>query len=277
MTRNHLDTEFATIAARADFQNDPAVRARMLDAFREHVAHAPIRPGILQGIRTQIARMIPTRRVRFRSSTNAEDLPGFNGAGLYRSIVVNANAADAEMADAIRNVWASVWSFQGYEERAFFRIDQSRVAMGILVQESIDDDVIDGVAITANPFNEGRPGLFINAQLAGGEGGAVTSARGNDVPEQILYYTYGAEREYERMSRSSRTNGAPVLSDNEVFSLSQVLRAIHRHFNPNEWENRRAMDVEFILAGPSRRLVIVQARPYTMRYDEGRGWAMPPS
>jgi phosphoenolpyruvate synthase/pyruvate phosphate dikinase len=217
-----------------------------------------------------------SRRVRFRSSTNAEDLPGFNGAGLYRSVVVPIDGTDAQLADGLRSVWSSVWSFPGYEERAYFRIDPRRVAMGVLVQESIDDDVVDGVAITANPFNEGRPGLFVNVQVAGDEGGAVTSARGDAVPEQILYYTYGGEREFERLSRSSLTHGAPVLSDEEIYQLSFALRAIHLHFIPLGDESHRAMDVEFILAGPSRRVVFVQARPYTVRYDEGRTMATRP-
>jgi hypothetical protein len=36
------------------------------------------------------------------------------------------------------------------------------------------------------------------------------------------------------------------------------------------------MDVEFIFAGPERRLVVVQARPYLVHWTEGRGWARPP-
>jgi len=36
------------------------------------------------------------------------------------------------------------------------------------------------------------------------------------------------------------------------------------------------MDVEFILHGPQRALVVVQARPYTMRHDQGREAAVEP-
>ena len=147
--------------------------------------------------------------------------------------------------------------------------------MGVLVQESIDDDVVDGVGITANPFNAGRPAVFLNAQVAGAEGGAVTSARGDDVPEQVLYYTYGEEGEFERLSRSSRTNGAPVLTDAEVMTLSRALRAIHRGLNDAIGAGDTPMDVEFILAGSARRLVFVQARPYPIRHDFDRGMAMP--
>jgi phosphoenolpyruvate synthase/pyruvate phosphate dikinase len=140
----------------------------------------------------------------------------------------------------------------------------------------VDDDRVDGVAVTANPFNAGRPALFVNAQVAGEEGGSVTSSRGDDVPEQILYYTYGGEGEFERLSRSSRAHGAYVLRDEEVLRLASVLVSIHAHFIGSSYESDHAMDVEFVLAGPDRRLVIVQARPIALRHDEGRGWAEPP-
>ncbi len=271
-----IDSAVRAALVRPDFVNDVQVRLRVLAEVRQRIEAASMDPRLLAAVRARIQQLFPGVAVRFRSSTNAEDLPGFNGAGLYRSTRVAVGADDAAIATAIRAVWSSVWSLQAHEERTYFRIDPLRVAMAVLVQESIDDDVVDGVALTGNPFNQGRPGLFINVQVAGAEGGAVTSARGDDVPEQILYYTYAGEREFERMSRSTRTRGAPVLRDDEVFTLSQVLRAIHGHFIPSDITGFRAMDVEFILSGAARRIVIVQARPYTLRYDEGRAMAAQP-
>jgi hypothetical protein len=90
----------------------------------------------------------------------------------------------------------------------------------------------------------------------------------------VLYYTYGEEREFERLSRSSRTNGAPVLTDDEVARVADALRLIHARFN-RTLTRESPMDVEFILAGRERRLVFVQARPYPIRWDHDRGTAMP--
>jgi hypothetical protein len=261
---------------------DPAVRAdpdrlsTQLRLLRERIAGSPLDPALLAAVRQRVRELIPTRRVRLRSSTNAEDLPGFNGAGLYRSVVIEADATDAALSDAIRAVWASTWNLQAHQERSFFRIDESRVAMAVLVQESIDDDVVDGVAITANPFNEGRPAYFINAQVAGDEGGSVTSARSDQVPEQVIYYTYGETGEFERIARSSLTHGAAVMTDAELIHLAEALRAIHERFVPDPWDHAHAMDVEFILHGPRRELVVVQARPYSLRYDQGREMAVEP-
>jgi len=254
---------------------DPAARERALADIRARITATPVAPSLLRAVRARARELFPGAAMRLRSSTNAEDLPGFNGAGLYRSTRVGADADDAALSDALRAVWASTWGFQAHEEREFFRIDSSRVAMAVLAQESVDDDVVDGVAITANPFNEGRPALFFNAQVAGDAGGAITSARADAVPEQVLWYTYAGDGEYERVSRSSLSQGADVLREADLRALVGHLRAIHAHFVGDDTAGR-AMDVEFLLAGPARRVVIVQARPITLRYDEGRGFAMPP-
>ena len=50
--------------------------------------------------------------VILRSSTNAEDLTGFNGAGLYESVTLKGSASSdpKQVGAAIKKVWASVWS-----------------------------------------------------------------------------------------------------------------------------------------------------------------------
>jgi hypothetical protein len=272
---NGLDAALARMMADASFQSDPAVRERALADFRARVSAAPVDPALVRAVRAQIAAQLPgATGVRFRSSTNAEDLPGFNGAGLYSSARVGRDATEAQIADALRNVWASTWSFQGYEERAYYRIAQAEVAMAILVQESIDDDQVIGVAITGNPFDEGRPGYFINAQLSAG---SVTSAGSGEVPEQLIFYTYPAPGALERVSTSSRTHGGQVLSDAEARALTDVLHQIQTHFyGESVGQTGQAMDVEYLFAGADRHVVTVQARPYTLHFNEGREWARPP-
>ena len=275
--RTHaLEADLNRMLADPAFQSDSATRERALAAFRARIIATPVDPALLRAIRAQINALFPGTRVRYRSSTNAEDLPGFNGAGLYLSDASGANPSERQIADALRRVWASTWSFQGYEERAYFRIVQTEVAMSVMVQESIDDDHAAGVAITGNPFDEGRPGYFINAQLSAG---SVTSAATGEVPEQLIFYTFPLPGALERISSSSRTGGRPVLSEAEAIALSRVLFQIHAHFTNERqvWQTGHAMDVEFLIAGPDRHVVIVQARPFTIHWDEGRGYARPPS
>jgi len=134
----------------------------------------------------------------------------------------------------------------------------------------------NGVAITANPFYVNRPGYFVNAQTLGG---SVTGAAGDEVPEQHLIYTY-AGIEAELVSRSSRNGGAPILREAEILELAQVLEVLDHHFEPR-WADRIgripegseahvAAEVEFLIAGDDRDVVVLQARPFVVVYSEGQ-------
>ena len=173
------------------------------------------------------------------------------------------------MADALREVWASVWLLPAYEEREWYRVPHQSVAMAILAQPFVDGAMVNGVAITVNPFYEARPGFFINAQALGG---SVTGAAGDEVPEQHLIYTYMETPEYELLSRSSRSGGAVLLTELDLLHLGNVLGVLHAHFEPRWTGGANAVDVEFLIAGEDRHVVVLQARPYTVRWSEGQRW-----
>lgn len=280
----------------AAFQSDRGARSRALQDLRSGIERTSVDPGLLRRVRQKIQRFPGAPRVILRSSTNAEDLPGFTGAGLYESVVISGTADNTEIASALRRVWASVWRLGAYEEREWYRINHSQVAMGVIVQPFVDGAVANGVALTANPYFEGRPGFFVNAQALGG---SVTGAQGDEIPEQYLIYTY-AGFEAELVSRSSRNGGAPLFDEPKLRELHAVLQAIHDHFTPL-WQRRAglltatgdtvqaqegpaaapstdtdatgptstvAAEVEFLLAGEDRHVVVLQARPFTVRYSE---------
>ncbi|HEY8993337.1 MAG TPA: PEP/pyruvate-binding domain-containing protein, partial [Lacunisphaera sp.] len=218
-------------------------------------------------VRERMRQIAPDKRWILRSSTNAEDLAGFTGAGLYRSLKVKAGASEADVAEAIRGVWASVWLQGAFEERSWYRVDHGAVGMAILAQPFVDGAVANGVAITANPFAGMRPGFLINAQTAEG---SVTGAAGNEIPEQHLVYTFTDDFEFEVLSRSSRTGGQPLLTESDLRALASVLQRLHDHLLPLWKEPANAVDVEFLIAGEDRHIVILQARPYTITYGPGQ-------
>jgi rifampicin phosphotransferase len=249
------------------FASDAATRARWLERVRAAIQEHPVDAGLVEQVRERMHALAPQSRWILRSSTNAEDLAGFTGAGLYRSIKVQAGADDAQIASAIAEVWASVWLQGAFEERAWFRVDHAAVGMAVLVQPFVDGAFANGVAITANPFTEQRPGYFINAQTTAG---SVTGAGGNEVPEQHLVYTYGDTFETELLSRSSRMSGAALLTDDDLRAMSGVLGKLHAHFI-HHWRGRaNAVDVEFLIAGGDRHVVVLQARPYRVVYAKGQ-------
>jgi hypothetical protein len=248
------------------FAEDAAVRVRWLDAVRAAIEARPVDPALVKAVHERMT-VAPSSRWILRSSTNAEDLAGFTGAGLYRSIRVKAGADEAAVARAIAEVWASVWLQGAFEERAWYRIDHSAVGMAILVQPFVDGAIANGVAITANPFTETRPGFFVNAQTTAG---SVTGAAGDEVPEQFLIHNYSGVFETELLSRSSRLGGTALLGDDDLRALSAALDALHGHFM-KKWRGRaNAVDVEFLVAGPGRQVIVLQARPYRVRYSKGQ-------
>ena len=93
----------------------------------------------------------PTQGLRFRSSSNVEDLEGFNGAGLYTSSTgfLYPQAQDADdrhknIAKALRETWASYWGLEPFEERTLEGIDHLSGWMGVLVHPNFDDRYEEG-------------------------------------------------------------------------------------------------------------------------------------
>ncbi len=266
LAANHLDGKVAALLGDASLRHDAGRLRTALEDLRTSILAAPVPAEIVDPLLAQIhGKLAGSARVRLRSSTNSEDLAGFSGAGLYHSAKVDPSSR-ASVEDGLRDVWSSVWSWDAFAERDWYGIDHARVAMAILVQESIDDDDVIGVAITGNPYYQGRPAVYVNAQA---RGGSVTGAAGDEVPEQFLYYTYDTGRGIERISASSRAPGKVLISDLEARQFADQLEKIHEEFVGAEVGGAKCVDVEFLIR-KNRELVIVQARPYEIHWTDDR-------
>ncbi|MCC6874625.1 MAG: hypothetical protein IT378_10000, partial [Sandaracinaceae bacterium] len=267
LERTGLATGIAGMLADQAFRSQAQLRAQRLAELRAMIERSPVDPALVRELRARIRRFPSSSRVILRSSTNAEDLPGFTGAGLYRSIVVAANAGEAELTRALREVWSSVWLLGAYEEREWYRVDHASVAMAVLVQPFVDGAIANGVALTNNPYFEGRPAYFVNAQALGG---SVTGATGDEIPEQYLIYTYSEDLEMELLTRSSRTGGQTLLREAELRELAEALTLLHTRLRPQWGPRANAADVEFLVAGPDRHVIILQARPFTVAWNDAQ-------
>ncbi|MFK7989789.1 MAG: PEP/pyruvate-binding domain-containing protein [Sandaracinaceae bacterium] len=254
-----VDDAIAAFLASDARSGDPT---EALADLRSRIQSAPVDPGLLRSVRDRIRALAPGGRVRLRSSTNAEDLPGFNGAGLYASQALDAAASDEDLANGLRHIWSSVWNLGAFQEREHYRIAHARVAMAILVQVSIDDAIGNGVAITQNPYDRLREGVLINIQTTGA---SVTGAHGDQLPEQWLTFTYLPAREPELIARSSLTDGA-ILSREEVLRITRQLEDIHHAWRDHLSDGSNAVDVE-LLVRENREVVYVQARPYRVEWQ----------
>lgn len=269
LMRNGIDVELDALLSDPVTLADPVARRDALLALRERIESAPVDPELLGELELLLRRSYGTERVRFRSSTNVEDLSGFNGAGLYESHSAQLGTGVREVEDALRRVWSSLWTPRGFEERELFGIDQSAIAMGVLIHRGFPDEEANGVAITTNVLQPDSHGYYLNAQL--GELSVVQPETG-DLPEQLLYKFYDPP-EIVVLGRSTATGGRPVLSSVETHRLACALSAIHArfqdHYRPRLGGEPFAVDVEWKLAGPERALVVKQARPWS------RGHALP--
>jgi hypothetical protein len=248
-----------------EFRADPSTHADGLERVRRLILEHRVDKGLLAEVIEGVRVRFGEERVRFRSSSNTEDLATFNGAGLHGSTSADIEGSSSSVEDALREVWSSLWNTRAYDERAFGHVDQSRAAMAVLVHQAWQSEAAQGVAISRNVLHATRDSqYYINAQV--GEASVTNPAPG--VTSDEMVYTPPPRRpKVDFQSRSSLSRGSDVLSFAEIQLLGCALDSIHTHFQPlvdPDSQNRLyAMQIEWKLIGPMRRLLVKQARPYS--------------
>ena len=244
-------------------RNDPKYRREKLSQLRNAFDAGVISPMAMAKINRQRTSIFGEDGLFVRSSTNAEDLPGFNGAGLYTTV---PNVTDeASLSAAIKKVWGSVWNDRAFEARDAAGIDHKSVMASVLVQLGINADAA-GVMITENPFDPSEDGaVFINAK----RGLGIRVVEGRKVAEQLLYRSY--PESIQILTRSTDDvmlsfdedggvkevavePGRLVLTDEKARRLARIGKVIARYFG------NKPQDIEWLFVG--EQLYIVQSRPY---------------
>ena len=192
MEHNGFHERVEGMLADEDFQSDFAVQDDMLDDLRDDIEDADTPQWILDALAAMHAQFPPDTSLRYRSSTNNEDLPGFNGAGLYDSKTQDPDETEEDGIDkSLKGVFASLWNFRAFAEREFHRINHTAAAMGVLVHPNYRDELANGVAVSFDPLN-GRPDqYYVNTQV--GED-LVTNPEAHSVPEEIVLFPDGSYR-----------------------------------------------------------------------------------
>ena len=262
MKHNDFYTRIETMLADADFQENFDTQDEELKDLRDAIEDGETPAWIL----TALADMntgFPqgTTNRKYRSSTNNEDLPGFNGAGLYDSKSQKPDEDEEDGLDkSLKEVYASLWTFRAFTERDFHRIDHLTAAMGILVHPSYQDELVNGVAVSFDPTGSARPGAYyVNSQV--GED-LVTNPEAHSVPEELLLYNDGS---YRIVATSNQVApGELLMSSGQIGQLRRHLQEIHNHFkglyNPAAGDPF-AMEIEFKITSENK-LAIKQARPW---------------
>ena len=264
MKHNDFYTRIETMLADEDFQTDFQAQADSLKKLRKAIEDAETPDWTVSAIETMNESFSAGINRRYRSSTNNEDLPGFNGAGLYDSKSQKPSEDEKDLAKSLKEVYASLWNFRAFIERDFHRVDHLSAAMGVLVHPSYRDELVNGVAVSFDPVS-GREGrYYVNSQV--GED-LVTNPDAHSIPEELLLRRIRLSNSVsaEVLATSNQVSpGELLMSPTQIRQLRIHLEVIHDHFaglydpGPDE---PFAMEIEFKITSDNI-LAIKQARPW---------------
>ena len=263
MKANDLYDDIATMLADTDFQTDFDTQEKELKKLRKKIKKGETPDWIITALEEMHGEFPEGTSLRYRSSTNNEDLPGFNGAGLYDSKTQHPEETEEDgIAKSLKQVYASLWNFRAFTEREFYRVDHLAAAMGVLVHPNYSDELVNGVAVSFDPIT-GRDGYYyVNSQI--GED-LVTNPEAHSVPEEILLYRVDRYLRYDVLGTSNQAEpGQLLMSRDQLGQLRRHLAVIHEKFEelygigPGE---RFAMEIEFKITSENV-LAIKQARPW---------------
>ncbi len=270
------------------FRSDAAYRRKCLNDFIEYACeNGTINPILLNDITIKTIDVFgdASVKVRFRSSSNAEDDIEFNGAGLYdsTSVCLLDNLDNDEEGPSIcdpdkkkertierglKTVWMSLWNPKAFEEREYYQIGHQNARMGILVTRAFPAEDCNGVAFTGDPVSGSKDYYLINVQK--GDDSVVQPGTGVIPEKDIIYIENGSVTGINRVRSSSLTADQEwVLSDAQLNELASVLTKIEQEMPVEDQEYRRdqiIFDIEFKY--DNGRLVIKQIRPTLITSNE---------
>ncbi|MCA9704995.1 MAG: hypothetical protein KDK70_03985 [Myxococcales bacterium] len=263
------------------FRTDAALRKQRLSALRQHMRqYGVVSPALVEALRARIAQEFGSEAVmvRVRSSSNAEDTPTFNGAGLYDSTSAcaadSAGAAGAASAcdpsseprsleRALARVWSSLWNYGAFEEREYYQLDHRIIAMGATVSLRYEGEQANGVAFTGDPLHSASLRYTVNAQL--GEVDVVSPTPGVTAELSFLTIAGGEVTEIERAVPSTLVpEGEAVVSDAHLRELGGLMAMLAETY-PVDYQldgpQAPILDLEFKVTRDDA-LVIKQIRTF---------------
>jgi phosphohistidine swiveling domain-containing protein len=239
--------------------------------IRNRFLRAPMPDRIRSEVGERLDGAFATETLAVRSSALGEDAEGASFAGLHDS-VVGVRGLD-ETLDAVRSVWASLWTDRALLYRRELGIDPSSSTMAVVIQRLVEGRV-SGIGFGSHPVNPGQLAVEavhgLNQGLVEGtiepDHWAVDSATGRIVehrPPDVrrrLVLDNGSPRV------EAPPNLPPPLDRERLNRVIDAVRAAGRVFACPQ-------DVEWTIADDG--LVLLQSRPITTgagEEDDKRSW-----
>jgi phosphohistidine swiveling domain-containing protein len=233
---------------------DAALRIRA--AFLAQPLSELLRDSVAEGLQGFDA----STPLAVRSSAIGEDSAGHSFAGLHESIIGVRGRCAVE--DAVRLVWASLWSDAALLYRKELGLDPAHSRMAVLVQAMVDADR-SGVAFARDP-RDMRNGHAVIESVAGPCSLLVDGVVDPEHWEldrkthEIIAWIPGR--------RDDAEPDAPLLEPRDLENILETLLSVEQLFG---W----SPDMEW--TGTSGSLTVLQARPITAMVsdeNEKRAW-----
>ncbi|NIQ97406.1 MAG: hypothetical protein GWO11_02740 [Desulfuromonadales bacterium] len=243
---------------------DTALRIRGL--FRSTPLPRALQDELLAGLAP-----LPDGPMVVRSSSPVEDSASFSFAGLHES-VVNVRGSE-ELLQALRTVWASLWSDRALLYRRELGLSIENSAMAVVVQRMLVGEV-SGVLFTRSPFDENE--CLLEAVRGLNEGlvsGAVEPDRwrlqrrdgkviGHEAGRSDLTTVAVAGGVSQvRLDESGRSK--PLMGPERLHALYDLGKRIETIFAAPQ-------DIEWTVCGET--IHPLQARPVTAARGDKRSW-----
>jgi len=208
--------------------------------------------------------------VAVRSSATAEDIESASFAGQQDTYL---NVTRDELLNAVKKVWASLYSVRAISYRRSKGINQVTVEMAVVVQKMVNSKAA-GVMFTLHPATGDRNYIMIEAGWGLGE--AVVSGKvtpdevliekpslkivEKKVSHKILKIVYDKEkRENVIINLTGEEADKMSITDEEAIELAKLALKIEQHYG-------RPMDIEWAIDSDIQfpdNVFVVQARPET--------------
>ena len=172
----------------------PDAQERYLTKLQSLLKAVPIPEFLLADLGSGFTASQP---LAVRSSANGEDLQDFAGAGLYDS-VIGVGAAD--LGEAVRSVWASLWTRRAALSRRACHIAHEQVRMAVLVQEMVHPE-LSFIMHTSDPLT--GSGEHASVELAIGLGETLASAVQPGSPYRLLCQRQAGQARFTRLASFS--------------------------------------------------------------------------
>jgi pyruvate,water dikinase len=242
--------------------------------IRNRFLRASMPDDLVRTIAEAIRDAMDEKVLAVRSSAPGEDSGSASFAGLHDSFV-GVRGVDAAI-EAIRKVWASLWSDRALLYRHELGIDIDASAMAVLVQELVEGSV-SGIAFAVHPTEVDL--AVVEAVYGLNQGlvdGTIQPDRWILERESWRVVDHRPPEERQRMVRSAvglevedlagGPHDRPPLAEEDLDEVARAIEATEDLFG-------RPQDIEWTLA--TRGLVLLQSRPVTTaKHDENdrRPW-----